>query len=275
MTFDAWRSAVGGQWQRLLVYPGGVAALALVALGWLAWRVVVGRDQPRSVAITWRGSDVLALACPLVALALLPLAGGVELRSPLDVPTTWLLLDLPLVLVIAHGWRDAAQTQVVASRMLAGWLVGLPLLALLLLALGTTTGGITVANVAQLAAAKPLGWMTLIGWFVALLPALQLGPWSGTTRPVERLALALRRLGHLSLLVLALLPLWPKTDPKASGWWAAVQRDGRVPTLLVLAGLWLAVLVTHRLSRPHSSVILGRAVWLLGAGLLGYLAMKA
>jgi hypothetical protein len=87
---------------------------------------------------------------------------------------------------------------------------------------------------------------------------------------VERLALAARRLGHLLLLALALLPAWTPADPGASAQVAAWRRDGRLLLLITLGALWLGLLLLDRLGRRRSPVVWGRAIWLVAAlALLG------
>lgn len=271
MTFDTWRSAVGGQWQRLVLYPGGLTALALLILGWGMWRLVL---PPRSIRHDsarwpWRGADLVAVSGPLLVLALLPLPKAAELRSPLDLPTAWLLLDLPLGWAVARGWQARASQQLIAARHVLGWLVALPGLAATLAVCGAQTGTVTLDTLAALAKARPLGWLGLASWVVALLPALQLGPWAAPLGDGSLgLGLALRRVGHVGLLTVALLPVWPKISPDVPGWWAVVQRDARLPVLITAGMLWLGLVLLDRGGRKRSAVLWGRAVWLVAAGAL-------
>jgi hypothetical protein len=272
MTFDAWRSAVGGQWRRLLLYPGGLTVLALAAVGWGLWRFLGWRRRPQSAPnpLPWQPTDLLALAGPWVALALLPLPHSSELRSPLDLPTAWLLCDLPLALAVARGWRGGAQQQIHAARWALGWLVALPLLATILVVFGSRTSTLTIADLPGLTRPRSAGWLVLFGWLAALLPALQLGPWAaGAGLPgLAGLGLALRRAGHVGVLSLAALPLWPVVPAAASGWWPTLQRDGRGPAALTAAAIWVLLLLLDRAGRGRSAVLWGRALWALAAGLL-------
>ena len=271
MTFDAWRSAVGGQWRRLLLYPGGLTALVVVLAGWALWRIVVGRARPRLVASSppWQPLDLLALAGPSLALALLPLPQAAELRSPLDLPTAWLLCDLPLALAIFRGWRGAAQHQIQAARLALGWLVALPLLAAVLVVIGSRTNSFTVADLPRIFEAGPAGWLVQAGWLLALLAGLQLGPWlAGSGAGVSGLGLALRRAGHVGLLSVAALELWPSVAPTANGWPAALLRDGRVPAALTAGAIWVLLGLLHRLGRGRSAVLWGRVLWALALALL-------
>lgn len=267
MNFDAWRAAVGGQWQRLLVYPGGLAALGLIVAGWAAWRGLRSPGASRGAAAGWSQADLAGLLGPWLVLALLPAPAASELRSALDLAVAWALLELPWALLVVRRWRGPAADQLVAARALAAELVALPAMLVALFGLSAATGSVTVAATGELLRRTPVGGLALAAWVAALLPALLLGPWHCAGDGVERLALAGRRLGHLLLLALALLPVWIPAD--AAGlelppW----RRDGRLPLLITVAALWLGLLLIHRLGWRRSPIIWGRAVWLVAGGAL-------
>ncbi|HYF63338.1 MAG TPA: hypothetical protein VD886_11025, partial [Herpetosiphonaceae bacterium] len=209
-------------------------------------------------------ADLAGLLGPWLALALLPMPQASELRSPLDLAAAWLLLEAPWALLVLRRWRSRADEQLVAARALAAALVALPGLLVALFGLSAATGSVTVAASGELLRRQPIGGLALAAWAAALVPALLVGPWHCAGAGAERLALAGRRLGHLLLLALALLPAWIPANG-ASLDLPAWRRDGRLPLLITAAALWLGLLLIHRLGWRRSPIVWGRAVWLVAA----------
>ncbi len=261
MTFDAWRSAVGDAWLHLLLYPSG---LALLLLGLVLMRVFATQAE---VTLSPRGAWA-GLVPLVVAVAGLPLPGTGEMRAPLDLLTVWLALDAPLLLALALAWRGALDQQWWLIKALTGWLVAAPLQGLVLVVLGWQTRSLT------LQATLELGWPAGLVWAITLVPLLQLGPWRCELSGPWALALNMRRAGHCGVVV-----LWAvhQLVPRLAAWLpsrAAVIEDGRLPAALLLLGLILALWGIDRVGRSRSVLRWGRAWWLFGALLLGWLAAQ-
>ena len=254
MNVDAWRSAVGGQWQRLMLYPSGLTAIVLVVLVWLIWRGIA-RPQPLKSSV-WL--DVVGCAAPLVVIALVPVPHAVELRSPLDLPTAWLMLDLPLFLAIGHEWRNDSQRQLRAARRTSGYVIAMPLFGMILLLHGSFTRTLALATLPKLATTPIWGIVIISVWLIALVPALQLGAWR--TADSGWLALGLRRLGHC-LLFVTLVSGLIKLDTDSAAW----LRDGRLLWLGLLVAVGAALLVLDQITRRFAMRRVGQALWLIGS----------
>ncbi|HEY1012770.1 MAG TPA: hypothetical protein VGE07_08715 [Herpetosiphonaceae bacterium] len=286
MTFDDWRGAVGGAWLRVLLYPGGLAlALALLA-AWIGPRLTRRRAAPdgnRGATASWQPdiAEVGGLAACWLAIALLPLPGAAPLRQSIDLPTAWALLDLPL---LAVAWRSLAGPAGGAgysagggARLVTGWLVSLPLLALLLALCGTAVGRLTLDDLPKLSQIPLLGPLALLLWLAALVPGLHCGPWSGAP-PRRQLTpdvwlLSLRRLGHVLLAAHFLSASQPAPAP-ASGL-AALLADPRAALGQTVLTLALVLALLNRAARSRSPVLAGRLVWALGLAGLAALALRS
>lgn len=197
MTPSELLALLGQAWSRLLLYPGGLAAVGLM---WLLARSA-GREPKwsahhtdtegtevsgakkyaiRSVSLCLRGySDgflaLSALALPWLGLALLPLPFAPALGRKLDLPAALALLEWPLLLRVARELRapDPA-TQAVGWRRLAAWLNGLPTLVLASLALAQAAGTFDIAPLARAPAAEQPLALHALHWLGALALALAL-----------------------------------------------------------------------------------------------------
>ncbi|NOK64214.1 MAG: hypothetical protein GFH27_549323n47 [Chloroflexi bacterium AL-W] len=217
---------LGRAWSRLLLYPGGVSAFALI---WL-----IKYLQPRIVPSFLRHSlhlqptsstyvpvsqplhtfaSMSAVVLPWLALSLLPLPLAPAMERPIDVLVVVALLDWPLILTIAievrqRGWS----VQQNSWRRLAAALNGYPsfMLAMLLLVMASRSLQLDqltrlpgADTVPAILVAWALGVCTLV---VSLPPLLGLGPFA-TDAPEDvglRIGLRLRGIG---LVVLAIFPL--------------------------------------------------------------------
>ncbi|HEY0735521.1 MAG TPA: hypothetical protein VGD69_11495 [Herpetosiphonaceae bacterium] len=181
---------VGRSWRLLLLYPGGLTALGCVVVARLLFEqpLVLRRD-----ALPRLGGEVVIAAAWLLAIALLPLP-QTDWSYPLDLLIFLLLLELP------HWARIVRSTDRATS--VAPLLNVYPLLALSIAALGQGAGSLVALEINR--SSGMLHWAGIMGWASTLPPLLGLGPWQsrrlGGTLP------ALRRVGHMGLLLAAALP---------------------------------------------------------------------
>lgn len=257
MSSEAWRLGVAGQWQRLLLYPGGLSALVMVGLGWLVWRWLAPRQNPVG---TEHPFDWLLVPLPLLALSLWPFAESSELRATLDLVSYWLLLDAPLLWAIGQDWRNGALAGLRAARWLVGLITGWPLLGLVGWIIASLHGGL-LPNDLLILGEGWLGWLALALWLAGLLPYLQLGAWeTAPTQGALAWALGARRLGHLALLA------WLLQAQFKLAWLGSIWGFGAL-----LLGLWLLLLGLTSWLRRYSQSQAGAWLW-SGAlvGLLGF-----
>lgn len=203
MTIADLLSALGRAWPRLLLYPGGLAAFALV---WLLIRSVPRRAVVPATLVCPLDplARTSALAAPWLALALLPLPGAATLPISIDALVTLALLEWPLWLTLSAALRHPDSWQA-AARWLAAVLNGyLPLLLGLLL-LAEAAGSLDLTRISPPGSSALVWWVATAGMLLALPPLLGLGPFVAPlpADPLLRLSLQLRSLG---LGALALLP---------------------------------------------------------------------
>lgn len=186
---------MGRSWRLLLLYPGGLTALGGVIVARLLF------EQPpalRRSVLPRLGGEIVIAAVWLLAIALLPLP-QTDWSYPLDLLILLLLLELPYWLQIVRS-ADRAMSTLVAQ--IAPLLNVYPLLALSIAALGQGAGSLVALEVNR--SSGLLHWAGIAGWASTLPPLLGLGPWGnhrlGGTLP------ALRRVGHIGLLLAAALP---------------------------------------------------------------------
>lgn len=291
MTPSELLALLGQAWSRLLLYPGGLAAIGLAWLLALAERYEpkIHQDMlfsaertrgghtdaktPRTEfrlsaafeSLRLRGKQPLmalsALALPWLGLALLPLPFAQPLGRKLDLPAALALLEWPLLLRIGCELRapDAA-TQAAGWRRLAAWLNGLPTLVLASLALAQAAGTFDIGPLARAPAAdqplaqRALHWLGALGFTLALPPLLGYGPFAAAP-PASAPQLRASRQALL-------------------GWLAWLAEGGLRLRAAGLAGLaalpWLAPFGALQEEGPHGASAIGAslAALLLLPGLL-------
>ena len=236
-------SFLGLAWPRLLLYPGGLFALALL---WLVRRV--WPYTPVAAPPTLRVAEGVP---PLLLLCLLPLPGAAVLPRAIDLPAALALLEWPLALALLTGeMRDDPRTMAARYAPL--------LLAACALVLGSHSLALDafvrepppgVLPRALLAAGAAY-------WALALPALLGLGPLVAAP-PTRSWGAAMRIVGHgllAALLWFALLP---------SPWLAPL------PAILVFLLLFLA-----DRSGPHCRGAWRFAKW-LSAIIIGALIVAA
>jgi hypothetical protein len=284
---------LGRAWSRLLLYPGGLAAfLAVWAAGALAARVTGGRpveDLPPAepdgagAEVPRTPLDYLALLCPWIAIALLPLPYAAPFGRPLDLMVLLALLEWPRLLILARDLRAEPTPYGRGTGRLAAMLNGYPPLILAGLVLAQSAGSLELGVIA---AGTGEEWDVLrrslylagtLGLLLALPPLLEIGPFAierdlarrMPLLPAGPVALGLR-LRALGLVLLAALPfiglLPPATEDGAPAPWLAP-----LPPLLLAALAWLF----HRLTRGQSPRRWAHAYLWLSALLIGLLAYAA
>jgi hypothetical protein len=251
MTLAELLALVGRAWSRLLIYPGGLAALAAV---WMIARL--GRRQGQPVAAPVGPELALSsVALPWLGLALLPLPLLMPLGRPLDIVVLLALLEWPRLLAAASEGHAGD------IRRLAALLNSYPILlaSTVLLALGAGSfepGAMAVAPAGD-APLRTIAahWLGAAGWLAALPPLLGLGPFASPVPASVALRLGLRLRGA-GLGALALLPwaallserwLWALPAPAvalaALAWafdrWTAGQR----PLAWAWAALWISAVL--------------------------------
>jgi hypothetical protein len=222
-------SFLGLAWPRLLLYPGGLFALALL------WAVRRARPAPPVSA----PPELRVAACvpPLLLVCLLPLPGAAALPRALDLPAALALLEWPVALALLVGSKAPGDARALARRY------GPLLLAACALAIGARSLALD-----GLVREPPSGALprALIGagaacWALALPALLDLGRSAGTS--AERSGEALRVVGHGLLAATFWLALLP------SPWLAPL------PVALVFLLLFLADRGGDR----------GRSAWVFGS----------
>jgi hypothetical protein len=183
---------LGRAWSRLLLFPGGLAAFAAVALIAYAGRrgVPAAMQSARAIALAPPGFNPLAIfgaiAPPWLGLALLPLPPAPVLSRQTDLVVVLALLEAPLLLALARELSASDTAVRIAGRWrLVAALNTYPALVLASLALAQAAGTFDVAVLARPPAeqapafATPLHWIGAVAWALALVPALGLGPFAG------------------------------------------------------------------------------------------------
>ncbi len=178
MTASELLALLGRAWFQLLIYPGGLAALALALLA----GALGHRERALFPPLSSPAAAVAAVAAPWLALALLPLPGAARPSRPLDAVGLLALLELPLLLSVAAGLRaDDDGWRHGALRRLAGALNGYPTLLLALLLLGASNGTLMPDRLASAPADLPaaaLHWLGAAALLAALPPLLAIGPFA-------------------------------------------------------------------------------------------------
>lgn len=181
---------VGRNWRLLLLYPGGLTALGCV----LVTRLLFERPLAlRQGTLPRLDSEVVIAATWLLAIALLPLP-QTEWSYPLDLLILLLLLEMPYWLHIVRSPDRATQ--------IAPLLNVYPLLALSVTALGQGAGSLVALEINR--SSGLLHWAGVVGWASTLPPLLGLGPWQH--QELHGTLPALRRVGHMGLLLAVALP---------------------------------------------------------------------
>ncbi|HEX9373121.1 MAG TPA: hypothetical protein VF897_19065, partial [Roseiflexaceae bacterium] len=195
MTANELLVLLGRAWSPLLLYPGGLSALALV---WLI-AAIGPRQGARGEGMTARRSplaarrspslEMIAVVLPWLGLALLPLPLATGLSRQIDLIAVLALLEWPRVLAIARDLGGAsAHERADGMRQLAAALNSLPPLILATLALAQASGSFEIGALARApgelvpATARALHWLGALAWSLTLLPALGIGPFA-TTAP--------------------------------------------------------------------------------------------
>jgi hypothetical protein len=157
-------------------------------------------DRPRR--LHWDGGAVLASACALLVLALLPFPGSYW-AYPIDLPGAIFLLEAPYWLRLAPRLRTPAlQVRRSAADEIGAMLNAYLLIALAVAAIGQAAGSLLVTEVKG--GLPLLHWAGIAGWAIALPPLLAFGPWhqqDACEWPAD-----LRRVGHIALLLALALP---------------------------------------------------------------------
>lgn len=235
MTANELLAMLGRAWPRLLLYPGGMAAFALI---WLAGRVRRGKSlDGERVATALPGAlAISAVAAPWLGLALLPLPLSAPLSRRTDLIVALALLEWPLVLTIAAEFRSPAPgAEARTARRLAAALNSYPPLILATLALAQSARSFEVEALARppdataLARDAALHWIGAVALALALAPALGIGPFAAgqPDQRTLRIGLQLRGVG------LAALAALPWLAPFGERPWLMP-----LPALLLAALLW-------------------------------------
>lgn len=229
---------MGRSWRLLLLYPGGLTALGcVVVVRWL----FEGRPAVRRNALPRLGDEIVIAAAWLLAIALLPLP-QTDWSYPLDLLTLLLLLELP-------HWIDMLRStdQATHAERIAPLLNVYPLLALSIAALGQGAGSLVALEVNR--SSGLMHWAGIAGWASTLPPLLSFGPWQ--SRDQRGTLIALRRVGHIGLLLAAALP--------------ANNDTPIVAALLGFACIVVPLAVLNRCWRSDGEWWIGWQPWLVAA----------
>jgi hypothetical protein len=299
LTANELLALLGRAWPRLLIYPGGLAAFALV---WLIGRTknqeprtknnptnpglsldegderrkdTIDRTPTNYEREPWSvvGSplDMSAVVLPWLGLALLPLPGAAGISRQTDLITVLALLEWPLLLAIVAELRESDAAW---PRRLAAALNSYPPLILATLVLTSTGGSFDMTALARPPDADtPLSaalvhWIGAIAWLLALPPALAIGAFAAGM-PDQRTLRTGLRLRTVGLVAIAALPWFPLVGganmapggPSANGpAWLWLP----LAPLLIVALLW----GYSRLTARHSARRWARAYLAFDAALL-------
>jgi hypothetical protein len=183
---------LGLAWSRLIIYPGGLAAFALI---WLITRTGTRRvNRERAPAgstenriwLSDRGSWFLVLGSivlPWLGLALLPLPAAAPMSRKTDIIMVLALLEWPRIVIIAQELRAADEAcQRAGERRLAAALNSYPTLMLATLMLAQPVGSFEITTLVRpptetaSLSNQALHWLGAAAWTLALAPLLGLGP---------------------------------------------------------------------------------------------------
>ena len=273
MTANELLALLGRAWPRLLIYPGGLLAFALV------WLLTRAKNQGPGAAgeVALVGSQLSALGSsaivlPWLGLALLPLPHAAAIGRQTDLLAALALLEWPLLLAIAAELRGCGAVRQNVQRRLAAALNGYPPLILATLVLISTAGSLDLATLARPPAeAAPahialLHWLGAAAWLLALPPALGLGAFAAQApgQGALRVGLGLRAVGLVAIAALPWFPLVATSDEHA-----AITADARwlllpLPPLVIVGLLWgFARLTAGRPARPWARAYLALDLALL------------
>ncbi len=189
MTASELLTLLGRAWPRLLIYPGGLAAFALV---WMLDRVARSSDReqaPATVSVDLRLA-ISVVVLPWLGLALLPLPLAAGINRQIDLFAVFALLEWPLVLAVMFELRarnpDVGRGDEAAAWRLAAALNGYPPLILATLALAQSSGSFEIEALMRAPGestpviAGYLHWLGALAWTLALPPVLGIGPFQAT-----------------------------------------------------------------------------------------------
>jgi hypothetical protein len=174
---------LGRAWSRLLIYPGGLAAFAAARLNAIHQNHEL-RDPNQRLDHFDRAQLLLltSVALPWLGLALLPLPLATALPRQTDLIVVLALLEWPRLLATARDLSSSGVTERAASARLAAALNGYPPLILATLALAQAGSSLEIAALARppgqfaSASASVVHWIGAVAWALALVPALEVGP---------------------------------------------------------------------------------------------------
>jgi hypothetical protein len=240
---------LGLAWPRLVIYPGGLSALGLAWM--LDWALASGKRRQGYTGAapvpalhaardldSWSFVILSAVVAPLLVISLLPLPHAVDFPYSLDLPIALALLEWPQFLLLWLTWRAEPPNASLRQRAL---LEGYALLLLAALALAQATGSLRLNDlifvwpqeINALDGASLLGLAGSLGWGLALLPLLELGPFrSEQTKGALGLGCALRAFGHVLLATL------PWLTPLASQPWLTPLPPLALALLLAVIVRW-------------------------------------
>ncbi|MEM8531262.1 MAG: hypothetical protein AAGF95_10495 [Chloroflexota bacterium] len=275
---------LGRAWSRLLFYPGGVSAFAVIWLiAYLQPRIASSLNahvfhakhtnltHPPTFYALHTFLSMSAVVLPWLSLALLPLPLAPSMERPVDVLVALALFEWPLVLTLATEVRSSNQSaQQNGWRRLAAALNGYPCFVLALLLLMTVSRSLQLDQLTRLPG-MDAGFVVIVAWIfgvctlvVSLPPILGLGPFA-TAAPGDpglRIGLRLRGIG---LVVLALFPLLGLLE---SYLWVFLLACVLVGCYLIacirFAGRW----PTRRWAIGYAVLALAQLVVLLGASVV-------
>jgi hypothetical protein len=303
LTVNELLALLGRAWPRLLIYPGGLVAFAVV------WLLVgtknkerrtsqpttddLRKAQPESqfsilhsqfpIPSSWL--DLSAVVLPWLGLALLPLPHAAAIGRQTDLIAGLALLEWPLLLTIAVELRGCGAAPQHVHRRLASALNSYPPLILATLVLVSAAGSLDLATLARAptettpAHVAVLHWLGAAAWLLALPPALGLGAFAAHTLSARTLhvGLGLRAVGLVAIAALPWFPLVATSDENVS-----ITADARwlllpLPPLVIAGLLWgFARLTAGRPARSWARAYLALDVALLLALLwTAYTALQA
>lgn len=226
---DELLAILGGSWQPLLLYPGLLTGLLVTALFGSIWQWR-NRHAMSTLLPHWTPGAVPQAACVLLLLALLPFP-RTYWAYPIDLFSALLLLEAPHWLRLARLFHAPDNTLRLAAAREAGAILNVyPLLALALATLGLASGSLLLPSLKG--GTPALHWTGIIAWAICLPPLLALGPWYNPE--TDGWLLALRRVGHIALLISLALPIGAAWGYSAS----IIAAAASFGSLMALHFLW-------------------------------------
>ena len=185
---------LGLAWSRLILYPGGLAAFALI---WLSARAKNRelRAGSQFLVLRSRFSIFSSIAAAWLGLALLPLPAAAPMSRTTDIVVVLALLEWPQFVAIARELHGAdAHIQRAGARRLAAALNSYPTLLLATLALAQPAGSLEIAALARQpsetveSSLQALHWLGAATWTLALAPLS--GAWALPSGHIYALSMA-------------------------------------------------------------------------------------